>query len=157
VLLYQGTRKELTGGFRRTTNNRMEIVAAIVALHALKCPCEVTLYTDSRYLVDSIMKGGARRWREHGWMRNRKEKARNGDLWEQLLDLCARHRVTFEWVRGHAGNPENERCDCLSVGAAQGADLAADECYENEPPEGEETTTTGVATQPTLFGEQAAV
>src|SRR5919202_1577006 len=102
VLLCDGRRRELSGGFRLTTNNRMEIMAAVVALQALKFPCDVTLYTDSQYLADSVMRGWAQRWRDNGWMRNRKERARNWDLWERLLDVCARHRVTFAWVRGHA-------------------------------------------------------
>jgi ribonuclease HI len=144
VLLYQGARKELSGGFRLTTNNRMEITAAVVGLEALKCPCNVTLYTDSRYLADSITLGWARRWRENGWMRGRKARARNHDLWDRLLEACAPHRVTFEWVRGHAGDPENERCDKLSVRAARGKNLPPDIGYEQEQAE--------AASQPTLFG-----
>jgi ribonuclease HI len=90
----------------------------------------VTIYTDSQYLADSVMKGWAQRWRENGWRRNKKEKALNPDLWEQLLDLCAKHQVRFEWLRGHAGDPENERCDQLSWQAAQRRDLPADAGYE---------------------------
>jgi ribonuclease HI len=134
VLIYGPHRKELSGGYRRTTNNRMEIMAAIAGLEALKEPCEVTLVSDSQYLVDSIKKGWAARWQSNGWMRNRKEKAVNPDLWERLLDLCKIHKVTFEWVRGHAGHPENERCDELATSAAQGVHLPADELYEKTFP-----------------------
>lgn len=130
VLLCGDWRQELSGGFRLTTNNRMEIMAAIVGLKALKTRCKVTLYTDSQYLVNSIMKGWAQRWRANGWMRDKKEKALNSDLWEQLLDLCNRHKVKFIWIKGHAGNPENERCDELSRQAAQRKDLPADIGYE---------------------------
>ena len=112
------------------TNNRMEIMAAIIALRALKCPCAVTLYTDSQYLVNSIMNGWARRWRDRGWMRTPTQKARNHDLWAQLLEVCSAHRVRFKWIRGHAGNKENERCDVLSVQAAQGKQLEIDLAYE---------------------------
>jgi ribonuclease HI len=108
----------------------MEITAAIVGLQMLNCPCQVTIHSDSQYLVDTITKGWAQRWRQNGWRRDGKHKALNHDLWETLLDLCARHEVAFVWVRGHAGNPENERCDQLSVQAAQGTDLPADEFYE---------------------------
>lgn len=129
VLLYGTSRKELSGGFRLTTNNRMELMGAIVALQSLKTACEVTLFTDSQYVVNAMSKGWARRWRQQGWMRNKKEKAVNPDLWELLLTLCERHRVTFVWVRGHAGDPENERCDELSKEAASGRDLPADQGY----------------------------
>ena len=133
VLLHDERRKELSGGFRHTTNNRMEIMAAIVGLRALKTKCAVTIYTDSRYLADAVMKGWAERWRAKGWMRNKKEKALNPDLWEQILDLCARHEVEFIWVKGHAGNRENERCDELSMQAAERKDLPPDVGYESSP------------------------
>jgi ribonuclease HI len=134
VLIYGAHRKELSAGFRRTTNNRMEILAAIAGLEALKEPCCITLYSDSQYLVDSIEKGWAVRWQANGWKRNRKEKAVNPDLWERLLALCKIHKVQFEWVRGHAGHKENERCDRLATAAAQGSDLAVDEGYEKASP-----------------------
>lgn len=130
VLLCDGQRKELSGGFRLTTNNRMEIMAAIVGLRELKGPSSVTLYTDSQYLVNTITKGWAKRWRANGWMRNNKDKALNPDLWEQLLDLCDRHDVKFVWVRGHAGTRDNERCDKLSVQAARQRGLPPDPGYE---------------------------
>jgi len=130
VLLYGNHRKEISGGFRCTTNNRMEIKAAIVGLSALKAKCVVTLYTDSQYLCDGVMKGWARRWRANGWKRNKKEKAQNSDLWEQLLNLCKEHVVEFVWVRGHAGDAENERCDRLSIQAAKGENLPVDCGFE---------------------------
>ena len=114
ILIYGDTRKEICGGEAQTTNNRMEITAVIRALEALKKPCEVALYSDSRYVVDAIEKGWAIRWRENGWMRNKKEAALNPDLWETLLNLLNIHRVTFHWIKGHANHPENERADELA-------------------------------------------
>jgi len=133
VLLYESRRRELSGGFRLTTNNRMEILAAIAGLEALKEPCRVRLYSDSQYLVNAIEKGWAARWRAAGWKRNSREKAVNPDLWERLLELCRVHRVEFLWVRGHAGHPENERCDRLATAAADAPDLGVDEGYERSP------------------------
>jgi ribonuclease HI len=130
VLKYKGHRRELSGGFRCTTNNRMELLAAIEALRALKTRCDVTLHTDSRYLVDGITKGWAKRWRANDWMRNKKDEALNPDLWGTLLDLCAKHNVKFVWVKGHAGNPENERCDELVKQAAKQPNLPPDAVYE---------------------------
>ena len=129
VLIYGEKRRELSGGFRHTTNNRMELMAAIVGLQTLKYRCQVTLYTDSKYVQESITLGWAQQWRQNHWKKS-KGRAQNPDLWEQLLDLCAQHEVTIEWVKGHAGNAENERCDALCVQAAQGAELSADEGYE---------------------------
>jgi ribonuclease HI len=131
VLLYGQHRKELSGGFRLTTNNRMEVMAAIVGLMALKTQCVVTLYTDSQYLVNAMTKGWAKQWQKNGWKRDRKEKAKNPDLWEQLLTLCKEHQVNFIWVKGHAGNLENECCDRLAVLAAQQQSLPPDSGYEN--------------------------
>ncbi len=130
VLVYDSHRRELSGGFQRTTNNRMEIFAAIAGLEALKEPCRVTLTSDSQYLVYAIEKGWARKWKANGWKRNSKEKAINPDLWERLLKLCDIHDVHFEWVRGHAGHPENERCDQLAKAAALGPDKAVDAGYQ---------------------------
>jgi ribonuclease HI len=129
VLRYNDYVKELSGGFRRTTNNRMEILAAIKALEALHEPCRVTLHTDSQYLVNAITKGWARRWQRNDWMRNKKEVALNPDLWARLLPLCDQHDVDFVWVRGHAGDPDNERCDALARGAAGGDNLPEDTGY----------------------------
>ncbi len=134
VLLSHGRRKELSGGYRLTTNNRMELLAVIVGLRALKDKCTVTVYTDSQYVANAMSKGWARRWRAGGWVMDRKTpwlKRPNADLWEELLHLCAAHEVTFRWVKGHAGNEENERCDALAVGAARQGDLPADVVYED--------------------------
>lgn len=130
VLLYGDHRKELSGGFRKTTNNRMELLACIKALKALKYPCSVILHSDSRYVVDGLEKGWAKKWQSQGWMRNKDEAAKNADLWSQLLNLCDAHQVAFEWVKGHAGNPENQLCDALANGAAQQAGLPPDNNYE---------------------------
>jgi len=132
VLKYGENRKELSGGFRKTTNNRMELMAVIAALEALKEPCEVTLYSDSRYVVESFTNRAAQRWRANGWMRDRKNPALNPDLWERLLDAAARQQLKMVWVQGHAGNLENERCDQLSGQAAQMRDLPADRGYEEK-------------------------
>jgi ribonuclease HI len=129
VLIYDNYRKEFSGGFRRTTNNRMEMMAAIVGLQALNQPCQVTLHSDSKYLVDAMAQGWARKWQANSWKRNKKELAKNPDLWQQLLDLCNHHQVDFRWVKGHAGHPENERCDQLAVAAARQADLPIDAGY----------------------------
>lgn len=133
VLNYNGQRKELSGGFRWTTNNRMELLAAIIGLEALKQPCQVTLYSDSKYLVDAMTAGWAKRWQSQGWRRNKKgEKAKNPDLWARLLDAAKRHKIDWQWVRGHSGITENERCDQLATQAAQGQNLPIDEGYEAE-------------------------
>ena len=130
VLIYGRHRKEMSGGFRLTTNNRMELLAAITGLEALKRHCRVTIYSDSQYVVNAIEKGWAKRWRATDWWRNKEERAQNPDLWDRLLRLCESHDVTFVWVRGHAGNKENERCDELARAAATGAHLATDAIYE---------------------------
>jgi ribonuclease HI len=130
VLLYGDHRRELSGGYRRTTNNRMELTAAIKGLAALKKPCEVELLSDSEYLVNAVEKGWARRWRANGWYRSNKQMAENRDLWEELLRLCERHRVRFKWIKGHAGHAENERCDQLAFEAARLPNLPADQGYE---------------------------
>ena len=130
ILQHGNYEKELSGGFRHTTNNRMELLAAIEALKALKEPCHVTLHTDSQYLVNAMTKGWAQRWRRNGWMRNKKEPALNADLWAELLDLCEVHDVDFIWVRGHAGDPRNERCDALAKQAAELPDLPRDTGYD---------------------------
>ena len=134
MLIYGTHRRELSGGFRKTTNNRMEIYAAIKGLEAIREPCRVTLYSDSQYLVNAIQKGWAKRWQANGWRRSKREKALNPDLWERLLSLCEVHKVRFEWVRGHAGQMENERCDRLAGEAARSSHLAVDEGYEKESP-----------------------
>ena len=134
VLLYGRHRRELTGGYAHTTNNRMELMACIAGLEALKERCQVTLYTDSQYVAQAITEGWAVRWRARGWKRSDKNAARNPDLWARLLDLCTQHDVTFTWVRGHAGNRENERCDFLSVQASLQPNLPPDTQYHPTPP-----------------------
>ena len=130
VLLFDGRRKELSGGFRRTTNNRMEIYAAIKGLEELTETCRVTLYSDSEYLVRAMNEDWVRRWKANRWKRNKHDKALNVDLWERLLALCDRNQVEFVWVKGHAGLRENERCDQLSMKALQKGNLPPDEGYE---------------------------
>jgi ribonuclease HI len=129
VLLHKGRRKELSGGYRLTTNNRMELMGAIAALEALKAPSKVTLHTDSQYVVHAMEKGWAEKWRRNGWRKPDRKPALNPDLWERLLDLCSRHTVKFAWVRGHAGDVENERCDALANQAAARKDLPPDPGY----------------------------
>ena len=115
ILRYGEHIKELSGGEEQTTNNRMELTAVITALEALKEPCLVILTTDSKYVVDGIEKGWAKSWRENGWKKKDKKPALNPDLWGRLLDLLEIHEVKFNWVKGHAGHPENERCDVLAT------------------------------------------
>ena len=131
VLIYNGHRKEISGGYKLTTNNRMEMMAAIAALQSLKEKCTVKLHSDSKYLVDAVTKGWAKKWQANGWKRNKKENAKNPDLWQTMLDLCQQHQVEFIWVKGHAGIPENEQCDRLAVAAAKGLNLPPDEGYEH--------------------------
>jgi ribonuclease HI len=107
----------------------MEMMAVIMGLSALKEPCSVTVYSDSRYVVDAVEKGWAKRWQANNWMRNKKDRARNVDLWKELLKLLEKHRVTFKWIKGHNDQPQNERCDQLAVTAAGLPGLPADEEY----------------------------
>ena len=134
VLVRGDARNELSGGFRHTTNNRMELLGAISALQILKRRRRVILTTDSRYVVDGIEEGWAIKWRSNGWRRGKRGKALNPDLWDRLLSLVEEHDVTFEWVRGHAGHAENERCDQLANLAAHGTELDIDEEYERSRP-----------------------
>jgi ribonuclease HI len=129
VIIDGKKRIELSRGFRLSTNNRMELMACIAALETLKKPADVVLYSDSRYVVNGIDKGWAQKWRDNNWMRTKKDHAENVDLWAQLLELCDLHRVRFVWVRGHAGNRENERCDELATTAADGVNLREDVAY----------------------------
>ena len=132
ILLVAGNRRnELTGGFRLTTNNRMELMACIAGLEALPRRCSVTVYSDSRYVVDGIRKGWAKQWQANRWRKRNKERAENVDLWARLLDLCSRNRVEFKWVRGHKGHPGNERCDQLATEAASRPGLPPDVAYED--------------------------
>jgi ribonuclease HI len=127
IMRYEKHEKELSGGYAETTNNRMELLGAIIALESLKEPCDVTVTTDSQYVVNAIEKGWAKKWRAMGWMRNKKEPALNPDLWERLLQAAERHKVRFVWIRGHNGHAENERCDKLAVDAAAKPGLPKDE------------------------------
>lgn len=115
ILEYQGTKKELSGGQAKTTNNRMELTAVIQGLNALKESCIVELYSDSKYVIDALEKGWAEAWRAKGWRKADKKPALNPDLWEQLLCLVEKHQVHYHWVKGHADNPDNNRCDQLAV------------------------------------------
>ena len=115
VLLYGDKKKEISGGERDTTNNRMEMMAVISALETLKEPCEVDLYTDSQYIVNAIEQGWVYAWKKKGWIKSNKEPAKNPDLWEHLLKLLKHHKVKFHWIKGHADNPYNNRCDELAV------------------------------------------
>ena len=119
VLRYGGREKELSGGEADTTNNRMELTACIAALSALKEPCKVSLTTDSQYVFNGITKGWAASWKKNGWRKADKKTALNSDLWEERLRLSSIHDVTFHWIKGHAGHPENERCDRLAVAAVK--------------------------------------
>jgi len=115
ILDYQGRRKELCGGEAHTTNNRMELTAVIEGLKALKEPCMVTVITDSQYVSNGITLGWARSWQANNWRKKDKKPALNPELWEELLSLIDKHNVKIEWIKGHAGHPENERCDELAV------------------------------------------
>lgn len=122
--------KMMSAGYVRTTNNRMELMAAIVGLEALNRPCEVELYSDSRYLIDAFNQGWIDNWVKNNWRRGKSGPVKNIDLWERLLDVKSRHKVTFIWVKGHAGHPQNERCDKLATSAADGDNLLVDEGLE---------------------------
>lgn len=118
VLIYNDNRKELSKGYKNTTNNRMEMRAVIAALESLKEPCNVTLYTDSQYVKNAITKKWIDNWQKNGWKTAAKKPVKNKDLWMQFLPLIKKHNVDFRWVKGHSGHPENERCDELARNAA---------------------------------------
>lgn len=115
ILRFGEHERELSGGEEMTTNNRMELTAVIKGLSALKEPCTVELYSDSKYIIDALEKGWAEGWKRRGWVKPDKSPALNPDLWERLLALCGTHTLELHWVKGHAGHPENERCDALAV------------------------------------------
>lgn len=119
ILRYKGVEKELSGGEHETTNNRMEMTAVISGLKALNEPCEVDLYTDSKYVCDSVTKGWVYSWKNNNWSKADKKPALNVDLWQEMLILLDKHKVTFHWLKGHNGHPENERCDALAVKETQ--------------------------------------
>ena len=115
ILKYGSFEKEISGGEPDTTNNRMELTGVIKGLQALNEKCHVVLTSDSKYVIDALEKGWAKKWRQNGWMRSNKDKALNPDLWEALLQLTEYHELEYRWVKGHAGHPENERCDAMAV------------------------------------------
>ncbi len=119
ILSYNGVEKELSGGEQSTTNNRMELLAVISGLEALKESCRVELYSDSKYVIDGLSKGWAASWRKNGWRKADKKPALNPDLWERLLNLTEKHELSYHWVKGHADNPYNNRCDQLAVEASK--------------------------------------
>jgi len=137
LLIAASGRHELSGGFARTTNNRMELLAAIIGLEALKRPCHVTLLSDSKYLIDALNKGWLRSWKRRGWVKADRKPVKNTDLWKRLDDATQNHTVTWKWVRGHAGNPNNERCDELATSAADARGLPADTGYTTAAATGE--------------------
>ncbi|MFA7637660.1 MAG: ribonuclease HI [Monoglobales bacterium] len=126
ILKYKDIIKEISAGYASTTNNRMELLAVITGLEALKMPCEVTIYSDSKYVVDAIEKGWVYSWQHKGWKRSDGKKALNVDLWQRLLPLLEKNDVTFVWLKGHAGHEYNERCDQLAVAASQSDNLLTD-------------------------------
>jgi len=132
VLLHEGSRQELSGGYAKTTNNRMELTACIKGLEALARKQSVIVFSDSQYVVNGIEKGWARKWKKNDWKRTEREMAENSDLWAQLLDACDKHEVKFKWVRGHDGNRENERCDVLAVEMSHCDDLPPDHGYRSK-------------------------
>jgi ribonuclease HI len=131
LLLMGDARKELSGGYKLTTNNRMEVLAAIEGLASLKRPCRVELYTDSKYLRDAVEKNWLKSWLRNGWLTAAKKPVKNQDLWERLLVLLSTHKVTLHWVPGHSGHPHNERCDALARAAAQTRNLPVDAGFSN--------------------------
>lgn len=138
ILIHGKLRKELSAGFRRTTNNRMEILAAIVGLEVLKYPCEVTVISDSKYVVNAIEQHWIEGWKRKGWARSKKEKLKNKDLWQRLDEARAPHKLTMKWVKGHSGHAHNERCDYLATTAADKPNQPADQGFEDS--EREEST-----------------
>ena len=119
--------KEISQGYKKTTNNRMELMAAIAGLEALNRPCDVELYSDSQYVVNAFNQHWIEGWVKKGWKRGKNEPVKNSDLWKRLLKAKESHRVTFHWVKGHAGHLQNERCDALATSAADGGNLLIDE------------------------------
>ena len=137
VLLYYDRsgkehRKEISAGYRMTTNNRMELMAVISALNELLVPCSVSIYSDSKYIVDAVNEHWIDRWMQNGWKRNKKDPVANPDLWKMLVNAMEKHSVAFHWVKGHDGVPDNEVCDRLAVAAAEGDDLLEDTGYREE-------------------------
>ncbi|MFK5922216.1 MAG: ribonuclease HI [Verrucomicrobiota bacterium] len=132
ILKYNGSSKELSQGYSCTTNNRMELMAAIAGLESLKEPCQVSLTSDSKYVIDAMDKGWIQSWKKKGWSRGKNKPLKNPDLWQRLLKASEDHEMTWLWVKGHAGHPENERCDELAVAAASQKNSPPDEGYQPE-------------------------
>lgn len=126
VMLFGEHRKELQQGYRLTTNNRMELLGAIAGLESLSRPCTVDLYSDSTYVVNAMSKGWLTGWQKRGWRTSSKQAVKNQDLWQRMVEVAVKHVVRWHWVKGHSGDPENERCDALAVEAANGAELLED-------------------------------
>jgi ribonuclease HI len=137
VIVQDRRQREISGGFRLTTNNRMELFAAIASLETLAASSKVRLFSDSQYLVESLRQGRVRAWQAKGWRKTRKERVPNADLWQRLLALLEKHQVTFEWIEGHAGDPLNERANQLAQRALLSPHLPADEGYEQASAGGE--------------------
>lgn len=135
ILRYGKVEKTITGGFNPTTNNRMELTACLAALKALKEPCQVTLFTDSKYLADAIRQGWLQNWLKQGWRTAAKKPVKNQDLWQALLPLLSKHQVQFTWIKAHDGHPENERCDLLAKEQAGLDNLPPDPGFEPETPD----------------------
>ena len=127
VLVYKGAEKDISGAEKQTTNNRMELMAVIAGLEALNRPCEVEVYSDSQYVVNAFNKQWVDGWIKKGWKRGKNEPVKNPDLWKRLLKAKEKHKVSFHWVKGHDGHPQNERCDLLATSAADGDTLFVDE------------------------------
>jgi ribonuclease HI len=134
VIMRDGVRKELSGGYRLTTNNRMELQALVAALSEIESHCHLEIYSDSQYMIGGFKKGWVANWKRNGWQTAAKEPVQNRDLWLKLDSLLALHNAAFNWVRGHSSNPENNRCDELAVKAAHGKDLQEDTGYSPAPP-----------------------
>jgi len=133
ILKFGTVEKEISGGLNNTTNNRMELLAVIKALSALKEKCNVSFYSDSKYIVDAVNKGWLKKWKTNNWKRSNKEKALNVDLWEKLLPLLEKHKIQFLWTQGHANDEFNNRCDKLAVAASKGKNLEEDVREEHSP------------------------
>lgn len=129
LLIYNGHQKELSGGFAKTTNNRMEILAALCGIESLKESCKVTVYSDSKYVIDTMDKGWIHGWEKKGWSRGPRKPLKNVDLWKRMLDAVRDHDITWKWVKGHSGHPENERCDVLATTAADRRGNPVDEGF----------------------------
>ena len=135
ILVHGAHRKEIVRGFRRTTNNRMELLAVLFGLRALKDRCAVEIHTDSKYVMDAVVEGWLQRWKTNGWRTTARKPVKNADLWKDLDAELAKHETRFHWIKGHSGHPENTRCDALAVAASKGSALDVDEAFEREPPD----------------------